>query len=68
MGKLCLYCKHFYLTTGEPGYSEMTPGSDFDMSCDRRHWEFAPHDQSQEEFKRTLETGLTCKDFTKAKP
>ena len=62
-GKLCLYCAHFYMDCGAPWFSEVTPGDNFDMTCGKRHWKFDPQAHGQEDFKRTMETGLTCVDF-----
>jgi hypothetical protein len=32
----CLCCANLYATMGEPGYSEMTPGSPPDIRCEAR--------------------------------
>ena len=61
--KLCLYCTHFYLDLGSPGYSEMTPGTEFSMECIEKVWTFKPYEQSEDQFKKTLEVGLTCQKF-----
>ena len=64
-GKLCLYCSHFYVDIGSPRYSELTPGSNFEMSCAKNVWLFNAFGQSQDAFRRTLERGLTCVHFEK---
>lgn len=70
MNKLCLGCKHFLFTTGEHGYSEMTPGTDFSMECMKNH--FKPsldhgRDISNEEFARRINMATECKDFELAR-
>ncbi len=32
-GRLCLECKHCWLNTGHPGFSEYTPTAPFEFSC-----------------------------------
>ena len=34
----CLRCKHIYISMGEPGYSEYTPGFPASFSCTKGHW------------------------------
>lgn len=31
--RTCILCKHFEFISGEPGYSEFTPGSDAYINC-----------------------------------
>jgi len=40
INRLCLFCIHFHFDTGEPAYSEYTPGSDFESYCLKRYWDF----------------------------
>lgn len=62
--RLCWLCKFFDFHSGSPGYSDMTPGTNFRMSCDKGCWEFEMGD-SQEHFKKCLETANNCKDMEK---
>jgi hypothetical protein len=38
MEKLCVFCKNWEFSGGEPGYSELTPGSDTTMDCKKNHY------------------------------
>jgi len=58
--KNCLLCKHFYLISGSPGYSEYTPGSDLVIGCDRNVWEFDSSMTSEDEFLGFMNTANTC--------
>lgn len=62
--KLCLWCKHFWLNLGEPDYSELTPGSDFDMACNKQHWTFrGTRYQGEHDFRRLILTAQNCEDY-----
>jgi len=60
---LCLWCKHFALHTGSPGYSEWTPGSEFDMYCLLKgHWTWTQY-SSEDEYRKCILTALRCPDY-----
>ena len=59
---LCLWCEHFSLYTRSPGYSEMTPGSDFDMYCDKHHWTYDQY-RSETHYRECILTAANCPDF-----
>ncbi len=59
----CLRCKHFSLMEATPGYSEMTPGTDFEMSCARRHWKFDKYKTDTASFRRMLSKANRCRDY-----
>jgi hypothetical protein len=61
--KLCLWCKHFYLDVGSPGYSEYTPGSDFEMDCRKNHWEYRGVSGTEDEYRACLISALVCPDY-----
>lgn len=63
----CVSCKHFYLDVGSPGYSELTPGSDFDMECRKKKWEYERYG-SEDEFRRCIFTAHECEEFEQAFP
>lgn len=65
--RLCLYCKHWNFDAGEPGYSEMTPGTDWNSSCMVGLWEMSGYDVSEDEFASNIEKGLTCSKFERKK-
>jgi len=59
---LCLWCKHFYLSTGSRGYSEFTPGSEFTMDCAKGHWHWKEYG-SEEQYRACILTALHCEDY-----
>jgi hypothetical protein len=61
--KLCWFCKHFYYSNAELDWSDMTPGSDFAMSCSKGHWDFDAFRTGQEEFGKILSSARECPDF-----
>lgn len=38
--RLCWFCEHFSFDPGSPHYSEYTPGSEMQMSCQKDVWDF----------------------------
>lgn len=34
----CWGCRYFYFSAHESGYSEYTPGADFDVECLKKRW------------------------------
>jgi hypothetical protein len=60
--KTCLLCKSFYFNMGEPGYSDMTPGSDACIECNAGFWKMKNYD-GLDEFCKNIETAKTCKGF-----
>lgn len=61
--KLCLFCKNFRLDPGDPGYSEYTPGWDFEMECRKGHWRFDQFKMNEEDYRKTLLKAIECKDY-----
>jgi hypothetical protein len=59
----CARCEHFYFRLAEPGYSEVTPGSDFSMSCNRNRWTFDTFEASREDFHRIMIAAEKCPDY-----
>lgn len=61
--RACWWCVHFDFDSGDPGYSEMTPGWLGHMRCKKKHWKFEC--DSQDHFGKCLSTAQTCEDFKK---
>lgn len=62
--KNCLFCKKFMYYSGQPDYSEMTPGSNVEIGCSvvvrgRHLWEFSYLD-SEDEFRANMTRAETC--------
>ena len=63
IGKLCLFCKEFRIQAGSPGYSELTPGWDFEMECRKEHWTFDKFNMNEDEYRDLLRKAESCKDY-----
>ncbi len=64
MDRLCLFCTHFFLDAGEPGYSEYTPGSNFTCGCYMRHWDIEEYDGTGTyNFFNFMRSAINCKDY-----
>jgi hypothetical protein len=66
--KLCWLCKEFWYERATPGYSELTPGDDFGMSCFKNHWRFSAYKTTEEEFAKILQSAEACPDFVEKTP
>ena len=64
MEKICILCKHWYFSSGEPGYSEYTPGADSDTGCYKDHWEIRTYYDETKEYRQKLLSAQTCPDFS----
>jgi hypothetical protein len=62
-GRVCWSCEHLYFSSGSPGYSEMTPGWDFEMSCGKSFWEFDSCGDGLETFRSKLLSAERCAAF-----
>lgn len=62
--KMCYDCQHCYVEQKSFGYSERSPGSDFDMWCLAKHWRVDLWNVDRWELKRYLRTAETCQDYT----
>lgn len=62
-GKFCLECKHFVLETATRDWSDMTPGSDAWMGCNKLHWELKLYEDSTASYRKKVRTAETCADF-----
>ena len=60
--RLCLWCTHIHLNVGSPGYSDVTPGSDFWVDCQKRHWEFIDI-VTEADFYACLRRAEDCDDY-----
>ena len=61
--RICINCQHWYFLTGEPGYSEVTPGCEASTGCDKGHWTLRPYHDSQKQYRSHLLSAISCKDF-----
>lgn len=61
--KNCINCKHFYMHSGSPDYSEYTPGCDVSSGCSKNHWCFEPNNDTEDSYRAKVNKAETCKDF-----
>lgn len=61
--KLCWFCKHFYWSNADYGYSELTPGYDLSIQCNKNHWTFGSYKTRQLKFAKMINSAKTCDDF-----
>lgn len=59
----CWECSLIYFLQAEPGYSEYTPGSDFNLSCHKGHWELDTYEDDASTMGRLLRLAARCPDF-----
>jgi hypothetical protein len=67
MDRLCIECKYWTIYAAEEGYSDWTPGSDFQMFCSKNHWTLDPYRDSEDKLREYYETAKECKDFVSRK-
>lgn len=60
--KCCVDCKHFQVYTGEPGWSETTPGSAFTMQCMQQRFRYEEYG-SEEHYRSCIISARRCTDF-----
>jgi hypothetical protein len=61
--KNCIDCKHFYMFSAEPGYSDMTPGTDMSIGCSKDKWRFRPMDDTECSFRDKMHTAKKCEHY-----
>ena len=61
--RCCLWCRHFHIKEGGPGYSELTPGDDFDMDCKKERWQIDTYNLTTTQYRSYMRTAEGCDDF-----
>jgi hypothetical protein len=65
--KNCIMCKHWEFDSGEPDYSEWTPGENWSMHCKKSVWDtYGSGYISQSEFRKFLLTANKCDKYQEA--
>ena len=59
----CVNCRWFQYTTGEPHYSELTPGSDITIGCLKNHWRHENTETTAFQFQKYMNSANDCPDF-----
>ena len=60
--KNCLFCNKFEISY-EADYSDITPGEGLVIRCGILHWWFSHFGDTEEDFRRKMETAKTCEDY-----
>lgn len=58
----CLFCKHFHFWSGQPDYSECTPGENASIGCSLDIWEM-DYGDDQESFREDMRRAAKCEKF-----
>ena len=64
--KLCYKCSHCRVYLAQPNYSDMTPGSSFEMECTRNHWKLDAYVDDAPVLYRYITMAETCVDYAEA--
>jgi hypothetical protein len=59
----CWECQNIWFCQASPGYSELTPGSDFSLLCSKNHWELDTYEDEEGTMGRFLKLAQRCPDF-----
>lgn len=63
MEKLCIMCKHFYFESGDPDYSEVTPGYDATMGCHKNLITIDLMSDNTESYRKSLLIAEACPEY-----
>jgi hypothetical protein len=58
--KVCLFCKYFVWRQASPDWSEVTPGSDLELYCERHYWQVDPYEDTRETYRKKILTAESC--------
>jgi hypothetical protein len=57
--KVCINCRHFSVQEKTEGYSDYTPGNDFEMYCSEGKWVLSGED-SEKQYRKNLLMARKC--------
>ena len=61
--RTCIFCKNLYFSPFDPGYSDVTPGSEVGIYCQIKDgWDLNDFDTTAE-YRAAMLQAETCKDF-----
>ncbi len=60
--RICIFCRAFHLSFGEPGYSEYTPASPGSCYCIKGHFDLGEW-SSEREFRDAIKKAVGCEDW-----
>lgn len=63
-GRICWGCTYIYFINSSPDWSDMTPGSNFELSCGKGYWEFDSDVDGLTQFREKLQTAERCLAYT----
>lgn len=61
--RFCWECRFIRFSTSSSGYSEETPGWDFELDCTRQYWELDTENDNESIMGRYLALAKRCPDF-----
>jgi hypothetical protein len=66
-GACCVECRHCYISMGSRGYSELTPGTEFDMWCEGGIWTFERYG-TEDHYRECMLAARNCQKFARRTP
>ena len=60
----CVNCIHWRWHSGQGGYSDLTPGTDWSSHCSRGHWEMEGDGVSDDQFRDNMRWARRCSDYS----
>ena len=61
--RVCATCKFFRFTPAEGDWSDVTPGSDVAISCQRGKWRVDVYDETEEGYRQKMLAAVTCDQY-----
>ena len=61
--RVCILCKKFRMYPADPGYSDITPGSDLSMYCRLEYWSLDVYRDHEDTYRAKITMAKDCKDY-----
>ena len=63
LDRTCYGCHQFYMTMAASDLSDVTPGTDWSMGCEKNIWDFDAFRDDVAAFRTCLDTAQTCEHW-----
>lgn len=61
--RICIFCKYFYMVTGQPDYSDWTPGNEMEIGCIKGYWAVDNYVDDEVSYRDKLLTAGDCDNW-----
>ena len=61
--RFCILCGHFYFCSGHEGWSEVTPGENAEMYCQKGKWALDLQAHTQDDMREAMKTANRCEHY-----